>query len=92
MNRQGPWSVALLVSPSQLFNLFRYFENPPDEDLPRHHPQPERALRGHAKRDSCSPRLKLTNEHVFGSADEAAPSLAEFITGSIQNPASPVVP
>jgi endonuclease G, mitochondrial len=34
--------------------------------------------RGCATGFMVSPRLLITNEHVFGSADEAAPSLAEF--------------
>src|SRR5436305_8950900 len=34
--------------------------------------------RGCATGFMVSPRLLLTNEHVFGSADEAAPSVAEF--------------
>ncbi|HEV7682022.1 MAG TPA: DNA/RNA non-specific endonuclease [Pyrinomonadaceae bacterium] len=34
--------------------------------------------RGCATGFMVSPRLLLTNEHVFGSADEAAPSIAEF--------------
>lgn len=35
-------------------------------------------VRGYATGFMVSPRLLLTNEHVFGSAEEAAPSLAEF--------------
>ena len=34
--------------------------------------------RGCATGFMVSPRLLVTNEHVFGSADEAAPSIAEF--------------
>jgi len=34
--------------------------------------------RGCATGVMVSPRLLLTNQHVFGSADEAAPSIAEF--------------
>jgi endonuclease G len=34
--------------------------------------------RGSATGFMISPRLLITNEHVFGSPDEAAPSLAEF--------------
>jgi endonuclease G len=39
---------------------------------------PSGHVRGYATGFMVSPRLLLTNEHVFGSADEAAPSLAEF--------------
>ncbi len=35
-------------------------------------------VRGHATGFMISPRLLITNAHVFGRADEAAPSLAEF--------------
>lgn len=35
-------------------------------------------VRGYATGFMISPRLMITNEHVFGSPDEAAPSLAEF--------------
>jgi endonuclease G len=39
--------------------------------------------RGCATGFMISPRLLLTNEHVFGSADEAEPSIAEFNYRSI---------
>jgi endonuclease G, mitochondrial len=39
---------------------------------------PSGQQRGYATGFMVSPRLLLTNEHVFGSADEAEPSIAEF--------------
>ena len=35
-------------------------------------------IRGHATGFMVSPRLMITNHHVFGTPEEAAPSLAEF--------------